>query len=73
MIEIKVTEETTQITDDHETMEDLARDLVYVIAIVLKKIQEKFKGIRIEKVFDSLADLAKIAAEEMEKIEVEEQ
>ena len=29
MIEIKVTEETTQITDDHETMEDLARDLVY--------------------------------------------
>ena len=73
MIEIKVTEETTQITSDDETTEDLAKDLVYVIAIVLKKIQEKFKGIRIEKVFDSLADLAKIAAEEMKKIEVEEQ
>lgn len=73
MIEIKVTEETTQITSDDETMEELARDLVYVIAIVLKKIQEKFKGIRVEKVFDSLADLAKIAAEEMKKIEVEGQ
>lgn len=73
MIEIKVTEETTQITDYHETTEELARDLVYVIAIVFKKIQEEFKGIRIEKVFDSLADLAKIAAEEMKKKEVEGQ
>ena len=44
-----------------------------ILSIVLKKIQEKFKGIRIEKVFDSLADLAKMSEGEIEKIEVEEQ
>lgn len=73
MIEIKVTEETSQITSDDETTEELARDLVYVIAIVLKKLQEEFKRTGVEKIFDSLVDLAKIAAKEIEKIEVEEQ